>query len=264
MANFENYLLGLQQPYTPEKVAACLGTPLAEAQARICRDKIVQPLMVAIDLRYEQFELRFFDANRQWDFETSLAMIGLGTAGAFVPGGTSQILSGVSSALVGTREAFTKTILAEQTSVALLNAMRAQRDRVGERIRLGLRLDATQYPLGAALADISAYYRAGTLVGALTGVTEAAGVERRQAEQNLRATVVGRGLSNTALAVRMRNYLRDPTLSEQEKDSRALAFLAAARAVGIPDPQMAALIRDASPEGEERLARIAKQMNLAE
>jgi hypothetical protein len=262
MANLNAYLLELQQPYAPAAVVACLQTELT--QQKSCRDKIVQALMVAIDLRYEEFELAFFDANRYADFGATLVTIGLGTAGAFVPGSTSQILSAAVAGIGGMREAFTKKVLAEQTSVALLTAMRAQRDTVGLRIRLGLRLDATEYPLGAALADISAYYRAGTIVGALTGVTEAVGVERQKAEQNLRLTVVGRGLSNTELAVRMRNYLSAPGLSESEKDRRAAAFLTAARAVGVPNPTVAALVRDTRPGAEELLARIARQMNLPE
>jgi hypothetical protein len=190
IANFEDYLIGLQNAYPSGYVIQCLGTPLADPQARICRDRIVQTLMVAIDLRYQQFELGFFDANRQWDFGTNLAVIGLGTAGAFVSGGTSQILSGAVAAVAGTREAFTKTMLAEQTSVALLNAMRTQRDQVGLRIRLGLRQDAPRYPLGAALADVSAYYRAGSIVGALTGVTQAVGIERGQAQEDLQEAIV--------------------------------------------------------------------------
>ena len=192
IANFETYLIGLQQPYTPEAVTACLGTPLADPQAQICRDKIVQPLIVAIDLRYQQFELGFFDSIRQLDFGTSLAVIGLGTAGAFTPGGVSQILSGTTAALAGTREAFTKTVLAEQTSVALLTAMRAQRDQVRAQIHSRLRLTASEYPLGMALADVSGYYRAGTVVGALTGVTEAVGIERVQARQNLQQAIEDR------------------------------------------------------------------------
>src|SRR5215204_2333487 len=72
IANFETYLIGLQNAYPPDYVIRCLGTPL-EAQTvnstvgtvassaggqplapqiishKECRDKIVQTLMVAID-----------------------------------------------------------------------------------------------------------------------------------------------------------------------------------------------------------------------
>lgn len=260
MANFETYLLGLQVPYAPAEVIACLEKPLAGQEARNCRDKIVQALMIAIDLRFEQFELGFFDANRYASFGATLATLGLSTAGAVISGGTSQLLSAAAAGVTGAREAFKREVLVEQTSVALLTAMRAQRDKIGERIRLGLRLEATTYPLGAALADVSAYYRAGTIVGGLTGVSEAVGVERREAEQKLRDTVVGRGFSTTERAERLRAYIENPAVPEEERARRRRAFRAARDAEGLDAP-MGALLRDTGPGAEERLERIEERIN---
>ena len=192
LANFEASLAQLQGAYSPGDVVNCLARPLASQDAVICRDKIVQALMIAIDLRYEEFEIGFFDANRYASFGGTLAVLGLTTAGAVVSGGTSQLLSAAAAGVTGAKEAFKREVLAEQTSVALLTAMRTQRDQVGLNIRLGLRRDATQYPLGVALADVSAYYRAGTIVGALTGVTQAVGVEREKAQENLQRSIVDR------------------------------------------------------------------------
>jgi len=188
MPNFEASLVGLQTPFAAGNVVDCLAKPLTEQ--RVCRDTIVQALMIAIDLRYEEFEIGFFDTNRYAGFGATLVTLGLSTAGAVVSGGTSQLLSAAAAGVIGAREAFKREILAEQGSVALLIAMRTQRDKVGLSIRLGLRRDATQYPLGAALADVSAYYRAGTIVGALTGVTEAVGVENKQAQENLQKVTI--------------------------------------------------------------------------
>jgi hypothetical protein len=187
-ADFEASLAGLETAYNPVQVLNCINTPLTGQ--RLCRDTIVQALVIAIDLRYEEFEIGFFDANRYAGFGATLATLGLTTAGAVVSGGTSQLLSAAAAGVTGAREAFKREVLAEQTSVALLTAMRTQRDQVGLRIRLGLRRDATEYPLGVALADVSAYYRAGTIVGALTGVTQAVGVEREQAQVNLQRSIV--------------------------------------------------------------------------
>jgi hypothetical protein len=180
----------LQGAYSAGDVVNCLAQPLASQAAVVCRDKIVQALMIAVDLRYEEFEIGFFDTNRYAGFGATLAALGLSTAGAVVSGGTSQILSAAAAGVIGAREGFKREVLVEQTSVALLTAMRAQRDKVGLNIRLGLRRDASQYPLGAALADVSAYYRAGTIVGALTGVTEAVGLEREHAREELQQSIV--------------------------------------------------------------------------
>jgi hypothetical protein len=186
--NFEASLAGLATAYDPVQVLKCINTPLSGQQP--CRDTIVQAAMIAIDLRYEEFEIGFFDANRYAGFGGTLAVLGLTTAGAVVSGGTSQLLSAAAAGVTGAKEAFKREVLAEQTSIALLTAMRTQRDQVGLRIRLGLRRNATEYPLGVALADVSAYYRAGTIVGALTGVTQAVGVEREQAQENLQQSIV--------------------------------------------------------------------------
>jgi hypothetical protein len=190
LADLEASLVQLQGAYSTGDVVDCLAQPLASQDAVFCRDRIVQALMIAVDLRYEEFEIGFFDTNRYAGFGATLAALGLSTAGAVVSGGTSQILSAAAAGVIGAREGFKREVLVEQTSVALLTAMRAQRDKVGLNIRLGLRRDATQYPLGAALADVSAYYRAGTIVGALTGVTEAVGVEREHAREELQQSIV--------------------------------------------------------------------------
>jgi hypothetical protein len=190
LANFEASLVQLQEAYSAGDVVNCLAQPLASQDAVVCRDKIVQTLMVTIDLRYEEFEIGFFDANRWASFGGTLAVLGLTTAGAVASGGTSQLLSAAAAGVTGAQAAVKRELLSEQTSVALLTAMRAQRDKIGLNIRLGLRRDAIQYPLGAALADISGYYRAGTIVGALTGVTQAVGAEREQAQENVQQSIV--------------------------------------------------------------------------
>jgi hypothetical protein len=189
LADFEASLVQLQGAYSAGEVVNCLAQPLASQTAVVCRDQIAQALMIAVDLRYEEFEIGFFDTNRYAGFGATLAALGLSTAGAVVSGGTSQILSAAAAGVIGAREGFKREILVEQTSVALLTAMRTQRDQVGVRIRLGLQRNATEYPLGAALADVSAYYRAGTIVGALTGVNEAVGVEGERARVRLEQSI---------------------------------------------------------------------------
>src|SRR5438105_1106017 len=103
LANFEASLAQLQGAYSPGDVVNCLARPLASQDAVICRDKIVQALMIAIDLRYEEFEIGFFDANRYASFGGTLAVLGLTTAGAVVSGGTSQLLSAAAAGGTGAK-----------------------------------------------------------------------------------------------------------------------------------------------------------------
>src|SRR6516225_6666908 len=115
LANFEASLVQLQAAYSAGDVVNCLAQPLASQDAVLCRDKIVQALMIAVDLRYEEFEIGFFDTNRYSGFGATLPALGLSTAGAVVSGGTSQILSAAAAGVIGAREGFKREILVEQT-----------------------------------------------------------------------------------------------------------------------------------------------------
>jgi len=248
----------LQPHYSGDRLSDCLRRPIAGQ--RDCRDEIVQALMAAVDVRYAEYERDFFDANRAVGFGSSVAVLGLGSAGALAATGTAQVLNAISAAVTGTREAFGREMMADQTAAALLTAMRNGRNQVAIRIREGLRQDATAYPLGVALSDMQAYFRAGTLPGALSSLTEIVGERARATQEELRT--VGRGLSTTPLAVRMRAFLEAPELTQAQRDQRMLLAITAARAEGLGDIPIGALVRDASPQGEERLARIARRLPL--
>jgi hypothetical protein len=141
--------------------------------------------MYATDIRFSQFEERLFKETREAGFAATLATLGLTTAAAFASGGTSQILSGAAAAVIGAREAFQKEVLAERTLIAIHTAMRAGRAQVRLRLLSGLRQSVEQYPVGVALSDLGDYYDAGTILGALVGITEVVGAEAREAETRL-------------------------------------------------------------------------------
>lgn len=244
--------------FSPAAVARCLGVPVGSQQE--CRNTIMQALLVAIDARYQEYEIRFFDGNRYGGFFATTAALGLSAAGTVSSAGATQVLAAITTAITGTREAFGRDVLADQTAAALLTAMRAQRNIVALRIREGLTRDAASYPLGFAISDLYAYLRAGTVPGALAGLTQTVGAEGQRAQEELR--VVGSGLSMTSLALRMRAFVSPPGAAEAERDRRMLIFIEAARAEGLGAIPAAALLRDASPEGEARLARIARRIGL--
>jgi hypothetical protein len=260
LPSIETAVADLQPAFTGESVVVCLGTAV-QAQ-RPCRDRIAQSLLVAIDLRYAEYELGFFDANRTVSFGSSVALLGLGAAGSLAATGTAQVISAISGAVTGTREAFGRDFLVEQTSTALLTAMRAQRNMIGVRIREGLQAEPARYPLGVALSDLYAYFRAGTIPGALAGVTQAVGVQGQQSQQDLRLAVVGQGLATTPLAVRLRAHLDGSGLSPAVREQRLADFQRAKRAEGLDAIPDAVLLRDDSPQGEQRRARLAARLGL--
>lgn len=187
LANQESAIRGLNTSFTPDRVLDCLNTPLP--QQDICRNTITQALLVAIDLRYADFEIGFFNTNRLGGFATTLATLGLGAAGSVSGAAAANAISAAITGITGAREAFSREVLADQTAAALLTAMRAQRNIALLRVREGLARPATEYPLGFALSDLQAYFRGGTIPGALTGVTQAVGVQAQRAQDDLRNAI---------------------------------------------------------------------------
>lgn len=162
-------------------IRACLQTPdLA------CRNRIIGARMYATDIRFSQFEEELFRDTRRGGFNATLATLGLTTAAAASTGGAAQALSGLSALIIGGREAFQKEVLSERTTLAIHAAMRTRRAQVALRLRGSLSQPIDNYPVETALADLDAYYNAGTVLGALVGITETVGASAEKAETELR------------------------------------------------------------------------------
>ena len=189
-ANFDGYpkratepvddLKTLAPAINADAVTACLAAPTAT-----CRNQLVGARMYAMDIRFSQFEETMFRETRTGGFGATLATMGLTGAAALSSGGTSQVLAGISAFIIGGREAFEKEILAERTVVAIHTAMRSRRAEVALRLRTGLQQPLRQYPVATALGDLNDYYNAGTVLGALTGITETVGASAQKAEAAL-------------------------------------------------------------------------------
>jgi hypothetical protein len=151
-----------------------------------CRNRIIGARMYATDIRFSQFEEALFRDTRRGGFNATLATLGLSTAAAASTGGAAQALSGLSALIIGGREAFQKEVLSERTVIAIHTAMRARRAQVALRLRGALEEPIARYPLEAALADLDAYYNAGTVLGALVSITETVGARAEEAEAELR------------------------------------------------------------------------------
>jgi hypothetical protein len=161
-------------------VKACL-----ENSDIACRNKLIAARMNANDIKFSQFEERLFRQTREAGFSATLATLGLTTTAAFASGGVSPILSGIAAFIIGGREAYQKEVLAERTVIAIHTAMRARRAEVALRLHTGLGQPIDQYPVALGLADLNEYYNAGTVLGALIGITETIGAEARRAEDKL-------------------------------------------------------------------------------
>jgi len=163
-----------------DTMTACLKQPTED-----CRSTVVSARMYAVDIRFSQFEESLFRGTRTAGFGATLATLGLNSAATVSSGSAAQVLSGLSAFIIGGRQAYDKEVLAERTLVAIHTGMRARRAEVAFRLRTGLTRTLVEYPVGSALSDLSEYYNAGTVLGALVGITEAAGAKAEAAEAKL-------------------------------------------------------------------------------
>ncbi len=177
-------LMELKPDIEANQITACLKAE-TDPKRRSCRNRIITARMYAIDILFSEFEESLFRQTRESGFAATVVTLGLTSAAAVAGGTASQILSGTAAFIIGAREAFQKEVLAERTLVAIHTAMRAGRARVAVRLREGLRLSIDDYPFALGLNDLNAYYNAGTILGALVGITETVGMEAQQAEQEL-------------------------------------------------------------------------------
>jgi hypothetical protein len=208
-----------------------------------CRDTIVQSQMIVIDTQYTQFRQNFYGEARWGGFAATIASLALTTTAAFpgVAASTGKILSGIATAVTGTRVAFEKDILVERTATALETAMDTARNTVALRIRLGLKTEARDYPLSVALSDLEAYYNAGTLLGALAGITEVVGVEATRINNELKLAAgfkVYTGVNVTAAADCIRKAAALPNPAGRDNRLKIEAALGTADYVPVVnDPQ---------------------------
>lgn len=173
-------LKGLESQLNASAIGKCLASPSVT-----CRDEIVSARMYATDIRFSQFEESLFKGTREAGFSATLGTLGLTTAAAASTGGLAQTLSGLSAFIIGGREAFQKEVLSERTVIAIHTAMRSRRAEMALRLRSGMTQPLASYPLASALSDLNEYYHAGTVLGALVGITESVGVAAKQAEAEL-------------------------------------------------------------------------------
>ena len=245
----EDDLKVLQTKVDADAIIACLEA--APSAALECRNQLISARVYAVDVSFTQFERKMFEQTREAGFAATLTTLGLNTAGALATGGASQVLSGIAGVVTGSREAFGKEVLAERTLVVIHSAMRANRVSVLAKIRHGLKRSVAEYPVGVGLSDVEEYYFAGTVLGALVGITKAVEVQATQAEQRLS---IATGMSQSEAAKALSLYFDDPTITDEEKLTRLKAIQAAARAENLGDITVTSFIADTSPQAEEQKA----------
>lgn len=150
----------------------------ASDQRKQIRNNIVSARLQIIDMNYHRFvqALHLHRNSRSVLLET----IGLGlTAAASVVGGQAaiQALAVSATGVGGLNATLDAELYYAQTLPAIISQMEADRNRIRERIVESLSTDDSDYPLFLAFSDLDSYYRAGSVHGAIVGLTRSTGNE---------------------------------------------------------------------------------------
>jgi hypothetical protein len=199
---FEQSLIDLENAYDESG---------ADAQKRRdIRDQYARKMISVIDQRYENFLDDLVAQRKGFDASADITAISLSTASAlFAPVTTKSILAGLSALTTASKTVVSKVYFYEQTLPALTSQMEANRQAVLADIMEGLKARVDAYPLQQTLRDLSRYYTAGTIDGAVTEIQKQAAEKSKDAQLKIRREVedqlgAGRARWNWALG-----YIKD-------------------------------------------------------
>ncbi len=177
------YVAGVIDSYN-----ALAGNP---GQQKAFRDEVINGRIYVIDYYYSKFrnDVRG-GAKPNTNLVTDIAVLGLDAADAINPAKRAKdILLAISGGLTGPESSVDKDNFYEEAVPALVSTMDSLRlERlvlIRQRMTYGTQGD-NPYTLGAALIDVNNYFQAGTLSGAIRGITNSSGVAANEAELELR------------------------------------------------------------------------------
>ena len=154
------------------------------------RNEVIAAHLMGMDVQFAHFQRSMFSQRTTLRVGGDIAKSAFSAAGALTTAGqTSQVLSGLTGAFDMGTESADKNIYAQQTQVAVMSIMIAERAKVRTRIQKSLELSTTDYPLAFALSDLEEYFLAGSIPGALTSIASTAGEKQAAADKELKAAV---------------------------------------------------------------------------
>ena len=215
----------------------------ADPQARReYRNRVVTARLRLIDLNYQNF-IELLHAQRSTR-NVVLDTVGLGlTAAASVVGGQAaiQALSATATGIGGVNATLDSEVYYDHTLPIMITQMEAERARVRERILDGLQKNDGDYPLFLAMSDLDQYYRAGSIFGAIIGLSRDSGAKL---EENTEGEALA--LDATSMALRRRLV----GLAEELTPERALAIAQDLPSQGQSDEQFL-IIANTTPNYQE-------------
>ncbi len=194
----ETELDSLKKYFSAEMINAYDANNI-ESERRRVRDQIINGRLAAIDIQFSVFQKNLREEGLNLNIGADIVTLGLSAAGGLVTGGSSQILSATSAAVIGTKASVDKHAFYEETMPALFAQMIAQRKIVLVKIRRGLNRSTADYPLQQGIAELVDYQYAGSIPGSIANIVESAGVISSKATEDLDEILVfnmDKGASN--------------------------------------------------------------------
>jgi hypothetical protein len=151
------------------------------------RNRFIAGRMVIMNYHYLQFVRELNAGNQLVDTAGDILSLSLNIAGtAFSPVETKTVLAAVAAGVTGSKNIIDKSYYFEKTVPILVSAMNAERRKQLAAIIRKMKLGVQDYPLEEAISDLDEYYNAGTLIGAINSLQNAAVNSNRDAENSLR------------------------------------------------------------------------------
>lgn len=155
-------------------------------KARTIRNELIEDALPYMDEAYSDFIYGLATGRDRGNFIADVIELGTSAAVGITKGERPlQILGIALTAFRGGRRSADLNFYKDQSTPILISKMDGNRAKVRAIILRRERDSVDDYPMGAAISDIVAYYNAGTLVRAFTELQKDTAIDTRQAENRL-------------------------------------------------------------------------------
>lgn len=184
-----------------------------EAQRRPLRDTFIARCVNAIDGSYRAFAVSLRTDEKSFAIGAETLGAGFTSAAALAKRAqTKTSLATYATFILGLRGTADKELFLDRALDGLRAQMEASRAKAYVPISKGMTLTDAEYPLDTAIANLQAYFYAGTLDGALNGVTNDAFEKQNKAAEEV-VSVNTFKYANDALHKSLRKYLQPDGLT---------------------------------------------------
>ena len=158
-----------------------------EAERKRARNKVIDTGMILMDAAYGEFIDALSAGMKGLNTASDVASITADAIATLIgPASTKAIFAAASAGIEASQSVVNRNYVYERTLPVLMTQMEAQRQSVAADLIKGSGMVTDAYPLAAALRDLERYYIAGTVDGALAGVSSGAAKLEVDSTQRIR------------------------------------------------------------------------------